>query len=106
MVGSRPLTGDAVTVTVIPAGTHSATACSVPLAGITSYRGEDSRSRRPAITPPPGRRAPALAGTPRHRPGSAAGRTARLPGPPRPPARAKAAAPARPGGGDDRSSRP
>ena len=39
MVASRPLTGDAVTVTVIPAGTQSSTACSVPLAGNTSYRG-------------------------------------------------------------------
>src|SRR6185312_9618245 len=45
-VGSRPLTGDAVIATVIPAGTQSATACSVPLAGITSYRGADSSSRR------------------------------------------------------------
>src|ERR1700760_1055471 len=82
-VGSRPLTGDAVTATVIPAGTQSATACSVPLAGITSYRGADSSSRR-LVTGSP--RAPAPAGTPRRRPGSAAGRTSRPPGPPRPPA--------------------
>src|SRR4029453_3805564 len=39
-VGSRPLTGDAVIATVIPAGIQSATACSVPLAGITSDRGD------------------------------------------------------------------
>src|SRR5215470_6199932 len=104
MVGSRPLTGDAVTVTVAPPGTHSVTACSVALAGITSYRGPDSSSRRLAITPPPlGRRAPVPAGTPRRRPASAAGRTYRPPAPPRLPAPAKAPAPARPVGCSDRS---
>src|ERR1700678_464537 len=102
MVGSSPLTGDAVTVTVIPAGTHSATADSVPGAGITSNRGPRSTPGRPVMTPPrgpaepprgpaepPRRRAPpapARGATPRYRPGSAAGRTSPPPAPPPPPA--------------------
>jgi hypothetical protein len=49
MVASSPLTGDAVIATVIPAGTQSTTACSVLLAGITSYRGLRSSASRPLI---------------------------------------------------------
>src|SRR5271166_5624167 len=60
MVASRPLTGDAVTVTVIPAGTQSATACSVPLAGSTSYRGLRSSASRPVTVQPPPRARQAL----------------------------------------------
>ena len=35
VIDGSPVTVDAVTVTVIPAGIHSSTACSVALAGIT-----------------------------------------------------------------------
>ena len=64
MVGSSPLTGDAVTVTVIPAGTDSATACSVPLAGITSNRGGESKPCSNSVTPPTITRPPSRASPP------------------------------------------